>query len=97
KDTKGVLNELSVKLEDYAKASHYPAMAEQFEMMLKEDIFKSELEKVAPKNIKAEKVNGLWHVYDGEKELIRYKYSDGSTGETTIYVGEVEGKLKVIR
>jgi hypothetical protein len=100
KDAKNILNEFSVKIQDYSIAFYNANMQTEFESYLKDDLFKSKLEKVNPANIKAQRVSAnsnLFHIYDGEKELLRSSNPDGSTAEMAVYVGIVDGKLKVIR
>jgi hypothetical protein len=100
KDIKNILNEFSVKIQDYSIAFYNANMKNEFESYLKNEVFKGKLEKVNPADIKAEKVSAdsnLWHVYDKNKELLRSSYADGSTAEMAVYVGVIDGKLKVIR
>ena len=99
KDTKSILQAMSVKTEDYARAYYQPVanVAEAFSSLLKEDILQSKLAKIDPKKLRAENVNNLWHVYEGKEELIRSQSSDGSTSELPIFIGDINGKLMVVR
>ena len=99
KDAKSILQEMSVKTEDYALAYHQPAanIVKAFSALLKDDILKSKLLKIDPKKLRAEKVNNLWHIYEGKEELIRSQSSSGSTSELPIFIGDINGKLMVVR
>jgi hypothetical protein len=39
----------------------------------------------------------IWHVFNGNGELIQGKSSDGSTFGLAVYIGLLDGKLKVVR
>jgi hypothetical protein len=56
---------------------------------------------VNPGRLRAKKTGpggNTWHVVEGDKELIRKKSSGSSSiSEMTIYIGVVNGALKVIR
>jgi hypothetical protein len=39
----------------------------------------------------------IWHVFNGKDELIKAKSPDGSTIEMAVYIGLLDGKLKVVR
>lgn len=99
KDSGSILQAMAVKVEDYALAYGQPAsnMKESLTSLLKEDIFRSRLARVDPKKLKAEKVNGLWHIREGNEELIRSRSPDGSSSELPIFVGDIDGRLMVVR
>ncbi|HOI73643.1 MAG TPA: hypothetical protein PLO63_05785 [Syntrophales bacterium] len=99
KDARAILQAMEVKAEDYARAYGRPVadFRESVASMLKEDFFKGRLAGIDAKKLRAEKVNGLWHIRDGDAELIRTRSSDGSTSELPIFVGDIEGKLMVVR
>jgi hypothetical protein len=99
KDARAILQAMEVKAEDYARAYGRPAaeFRESIASMLKEDFFKGRLAGIDSRRLKAEKVNGLWHIREGDEELIRTRSSDGSTSELPIFVGDVDGRLMVVR
>jgi len=99
KDAKSILQEMLVKTEDYAQAYYQPVanVVKAFSSLLKEDILQNKLVKIDPKKLRAERVNNLWHIYEEKKELIRSKSSDGSTSELPIFIGDINGKLMVVR
>lgn len=100
KDAKGLAREFTVKVEDSSAAFYQKIAPEQFVEMLENDLLQDKIVKVDPKNIKAIKANPagtLWHVYDGTEELIRTSSADGSTSSLPIYIGQVNGQLKIIR
>jgi len=99
KDARAILQAMEVKAEDYARAYGRPVadFRESVASMLKEDFFKGRLAGIDAKKLRAEKVNGLWHIREGDEELIRTRSSDGSTSELPIFVGVVDGRLMVVR
>ena len=99
KDAKSILQEMSIKTDDYAVAYYQPPanIVKSFSAVLNDDIFKSKLVKIDPKKLRAEKVNNLWHIYEGKEELIRTKSSGGSSSELPIFIGDIKGKLMVVR
>ncbi len=99
KDAKSILQEMSIKTEDYALAYYQPAanIVRALSAVLRDDILKSKLVKIDPKKLRAEKINNLWHIYEGKEELIRSQSSDGSTSELPIFIGDINGKLMVVR
>jgi hypothetical protein len=99
KDAKSILQAMSIKTEDYALAYYLPAanIVKALSAVLKDDILKSKLVKIDPKKLRAEKVNNLWHIYEGKEELIRSQTSNGSTSELPIFIGDINGKLMVVR
>jgi len=102
KDAQNILEEFSVKIEDTAKAFGVDAadFRGQFKTYLEDDLFKAKLEKFDLKSIKAKRSgqeNNLWHLLDGDKELIRTIENGGATGQMPVYVGEIGGELKVLR
>ena len=99
KDAKSILQEMSIKTDDYAVAYYQPTanIVKSFSAVLKDDILKSKLVKIDPKKLRAEKVNNLWHIYEGKEELIRSQSSGGSSSELPIFIGDINGKLMVVR
>jgi len=99
KDAKSILQAMSVKTEDYARAYYQPVadVVEAFSSLLKTDILQSKLVKIDPKKLRTERVNNLWHIYEGKEELIRSQSPDGSTSELPIFIGDINGKLMVVR
>ncbi|MFA6549202.1 MAG: hypothetical protein WCT39_04650 [Candidatus Margulisiibacteriota bacterium] len=100
KDSNGLLKEFSVKLDDYSTAYYDKTLPDQFKALLTNEYFKNKLVKVNPKNLQAKKTSptsNLWHVYDGQKELIRVNEKDGAVAEMPIFIGLVNGQLKVVR
>lgn len=99
KDSKSILKAMTVKIEDYSHANYQPIskISDAFTSLLKEEIFKSKIFQVNVKKLKAEKMNNLWHIFDGKEELIRSKASDGSISELPIFIGDIDGKLMVVR
>ncbi len=100
KDNRSLLKEFAPKLKDYASGLYQNDLEKQFESYLKDELFKSQLEKVNTASLKAVKAGptlALWHIMDGNKEFIRTVSAAGDLSELPIYIGMFEGKLKVIR
>ena len=58
------------------------------------------LEKLNPAALRAVAVGptkNIWHVFNGNDQLIKEKSSDGSTSELAVYIGLLDGKLKIVR
>ncbi len=100
KDSLGVNKEFTVKIEDYSKAFSNDNVYDQVKTSLVDSLFNAgRLEKINPDKLVAKKTGpkgNTWHVVEGDRELIRHKSSDG-TSEMAIYIGVVNGALKVIR
>jgi len=100
KDAAGLEKEFAVKIEDYTKAFPVHTYGE-FKSSLLSELLEGSLEKVNPGRLRAKKTGpggNTWHVVEGDKELIRKKSSGSSSiSEMTIYIGVVNGALKVIR
>ncbi|NTV47511.1 MAG: hypothetical protein HGB11_13555, partial [Chlorobiales bacterium] len=67
---------------------------------LTEELFKSKLFKLDPAKLRAVAVGPtktIWHVFNGDDELIKTKSPDGATSEVAVYIGLLDGKLKVVR
>jgi hypothetical protein len=99
KDMAGIMKEFSVKVEDYSKAFSRSDMAVDFESGMKE-MLKNKLEKIELSKLKAVKEGPggcVWHVLEGGRELIRMSDPDGGTSEISVYIGAVNGVLKVVR
>ncbi len=100
KDAEGILRESEVKINDYSKAFGGVDMKTELRSHLTEEVFKSKLEKLNPAALRAVAVGptkNIWHVFNGDGELIKMKSSDGSTSELAVYIGLLDGKLKVVR
>jgi hypothetical protein len=100
KDAKGILRESEVKINDYSKAFDGADMKTELRRYLTEELFKSKLNKLNPAALRAVAVGptkNIWHVFNGNDELIKGKSSDGSTFELAVYIGLLDGKLKVVR
>lgn len=100
KDRAGLGREFAVKIEDYSKAFSNDNVYDQVKDSLAESLFSTgRLEKINPDKLIAKKTGpkgNTWHVFEGNNELIRHKSPDGSS-EMAIYIGVVNGELKVIR
>ncbi len=100
KDAAGLEKEFAVKIEDYTKAFPVHTYGE-FKSSLLGELLEGTLEKVNPGRLRAKKTGpggNTWHVVEGDKELIRKKSpGDSSISEMAIYIGVVNGALKVIR
>jgi hypothetical protein len=100
KDADGILRESEVKINDFSKAFGMADMKTQFRKSLTEDLFKSKLNKLNPALLRAVTVGpmkSIWHVFNGKDELIKGKSPDNSTFEMAVYIGLLDGKLKVVR
>ncbi len=100
KDAEGILRESEVKINDYSKAFGGVDMKTELRRHLTEEVFKSKLEKLNPTALRAVAVGptkNIWHVFNGNDELIKMKSSDGSTSELAVYIGLLDGKLKIVR
>ncbi|RPJ09196.1 MAG: hypothetical protein EHM36_04560 [Deltaproteobacteria bacterium] len=100
KDAEGILRESEVKINDYSKAFGGVDMKAELRRYLTVELFKSKLNKLNPAALRAVTVgptNKIWHVFNGNDELITAKSSDGSMFELAVYIGLLDGKLKVVR
>jgi hypothetical protein len=99
KNAAAILEAMSIKAEDYARAYGQPTarMREELSTQLQEETLTSRLVAIDRKQLRAERINHLWHIYDGKSELIRSQSTDGAASELPIYVGDVDGKLVVVR
>jgi hypothetical protein len=100
KDAEGILRESELKINDYSKAFGGADMKTELRRYLTEELFKSKLNKMNPAALRAVAVGptkNIWHVFNGNDELIKAKSSDGSTFELAVYIGLLDGKLKVVR
>jgi hypothetical protein len=67
---------------------------------LVEELFKAKLVKLNPAKLRAVPVGpkkSIWHVFNGQDELIKTTSADGATAELAIFIGLLDGKLKVVR
>ncbi len=100
KDAEGILRESEIKINDYSTAFGGVDMKTELRRYLSEEVFKSKLEKLNPTALRAVAVGptkNIWHVFNGNDELIKMKSSDGSTSELAVYIGLLDGKLKIVR
>ncbi len=100
KDADGILRESEVKINDYSKAFGGVDMKTELRRYLTEELFKSKLNQVNATSLRAVAVGPtktIWHVFNGKDELIQGKSSDGSTFQMPVYIGLLDGKLKVVR
>ncbi len=100
KDAEGILRESEVKINDYSRAFGGVDMKTELRRYLTEEVFKSKMEKLNPAALRAVAVGptkNIWHVFNGNDELIKLKSSDGSTSELAVYIGLLDGKLKIVR
>ena len=100
KDAEGIIRESAVRLSDYSKSFGGVDMKTELLKYLKEELFKAKLNKLNPSKLRTVAVGPtkkIWHVYNGNDELIKVKSSDGSTFEMAVYIGLLDGKLKVVR
>ncbi len=101
KDKAGIAREFAPKIEDYAKSFSNEDVYDEVKNSLIENLTggSDKLTDIKPGNLKAVKAgpgSGTWHVVEGGKELIRFTSPQGSS-ELPIYIGTVNGSLKVIR
>jgi hypothetical protein len=100
KDAEGILRESEVKINDYSQAFGGVDMKAELRRYLTEELFKSKLSTLNPAMLRAVAVGPtkkIWHVFNGKDELIKAKSPDGSTIELAVYIGLLDGKLKVVR
>ena len=100
KDAEGILRESEVRINDYSKAFGGVDMKTELQRYLTEELFKAKLNPLNPAALRAVAVGPnktIWHVFNGKDELIKAKSSDGSTLEMSVYIGLLDGKLKVVR
>lgn len=100
KDAEGILRESEVKINDYSKAFGGADMKTELRRYLTEELFKSKLNPLNAAALRAVAVGptkNIWHVFNGNDELIKGKSSDGSTFEMAVYIGLLDGKLRVVR
>lgn len=100
KDADGVMKETAIKISDYSLAFGGADMKAEFKNFLKDDLFKSKLNKIDPAKLKAIPMGPtkrIWLVKNGSDELIKSKSSGGSTSELPVYIGLIDGRLQVVR
>lgn len=100
KDAEGILRESEIKTTDYSKAFGGADMKAELRRYLTEELFKSRLNRPNPKALRAVPAGPtktLWHVFNGKDELIKAESPDGSTMEQAVYIGQFQGKLRVVR
>ena len=100
RDTDAILREFAVKIEDYGIVFGQPNFKAAFKSYLTGDLFKSKLVKINPAKLRAVSTGPgkkIWHILEGQEEMIRATSKDGSTSELAIFIGSIKGKLSVIR
>lgn len=100
KDAEGILRESEVRINDYSKAFGGVDMKTELRRYLTEELFKAKLNTLNPAALRAVAVGPnrtIWHVFNGKDELIKAKSPDHSTFEMSVYIGLLDGKLKVVR
>lgn len=100
KNAEGIVRESEIKINDYSKAFSGADMKTELRKFLIEELFKSELNSLNPNALRAVAVGpnkSIWHVFNGKDELIKAKSPDGSTFELAVYIGLLDGKLKIVR
>jgi hypothetical protein len=100
KDAEGIVRESEVKINDYTEAFGGADMKTELRNYLNGELFKSKLNTVKLAALRAVAVGptkNIWHVFNGKDELIKAKSPDGSTYEMAVYIGLIDGKLKVVR
>jgi hypothetical protein len=100
KDTEGILRESEVKIGDYSKAFGGADMKSELRRYLTDELFNAKLNRLNPAALRAVAVGptkNIWHVFNGKDELIKAQSPNGSTLELAVYIGLLDGKLKVVR
>ena len=100
KDAEGIMRESEVRINDYSKAFGGVDMKTELRRYLTEELFKAKLNMLKPAALRAVAVGpnkNIWHVFNGKDELIKAKSPDGSTFEMSVYIGLLDGKLKIVR
>ena len=102
KDAEGILREFEVKIGDYGKAfgGTDAEVKTELRSYLTKELFKLKLNTLKSGALRAVAVGptkNIWHVMNGKDELITAKAPDGSILQTEIYIGLLDGKLKVVR
>jgi len=79
-----------------SRSRHENRTAEVFDRQA----FQIETEQTEPGALRAVAVGPtkrIWHVFNGNDELITAKSSDGSMFELAVYIGLLDGKLELVR
>jgi hypothetical protein len=100
KDAAGILRESEIKIADYSEAFGGADMKNELKAYLTEELFKSRLNRLNPKALRAVPVGPaktIWHVFNGKDELIKAASTDGTTMEMPVYIGQFQGRLQVVR
>ena len=100
KDAEGILRESEVKINDYSKAFGGADMKTELRRYLTDELFNAKLNRLNPGALRAVAVGptkNIWRVFNGKDELIKGQSPDGSTSELAVYIGLLDGKLKVVR
>ena len=75
-------------------------MKTEMRRYLSDELFPAKLNVLNPAALRAVAVGPnktIWHVFNGKEELISAKSPDGSMLEMSVYIGLLDGKLKVVR
>lgn len=100
KDAEGILRESEVRVNDYSKAFGGVDMKTELRKYLTEELFPAKLNTLNPAVLRAVAVGPnkkIWHVFNGKDQLIKAQSSDGSELEMSVYIGLLDGKLRVVR
>ncbi len=100
KDADAIVKEFSIKLGDYDTAFSSSGSAGEFKSMLTDEILKGKVEKLDTAKLKLIKEGpsgGVWHVFQGTNELIRISLPDGGMMQMPVYIGKINGEMKVVR
>ncbi len=100
KDAEGILGESEVKVNDYSKAYGGADMKSELRRFLTDEFFKAKLNTLNPASLRAVAVGPnkkIWHVFNGKDQLIKAQSPDGSEFEVSVYIGLLDGKLRVVR
>ena len=100
RDAEGILRESEVRINDYSKAFGGVDMKTEMRRYLTEELFPAKLNMLNPAALRTVAVGPnktIWHVFNGKEELISAKSPDGSILEMRVYIGLLDGKLKVVR
>ncbi len=100
KDVEGILRESEVRVNDYSKAFGGVDMKTELRRFLTEELFQAKLNTLNPASLRAVAVGPnkrIWHVFNGKDELVKAESPNGSEFEMSVYIGLLDGKLKVVR
>jgi len=100
RDTENLLEQLRPKIEDYAKAYTVESdiMIQNMRQVLNENIFTMKREKVQREDIElVSHCDGrLWELRQNGHPLI-YRETENGSEQMEVYVGEIDGMLRIVR